>query len=98
MPLIRKNILASAGYIPGEQPLDTTTIKLNTNENPYPPSPRVMDAIRSITPEQLRRYPQPSPPPFREAAAKIHGLSPDQIMAINGGDELLASAIRATPG
>ncbi len=98
MNLIRPNILASSGYIPGEQPADTTTIKLNTNENPYPPSPRVMEAIRAITPEQLRRYPNPSARPFREAAAAVHGVSPDQIMAFNGGDELLACAIRACAG
>jgi histidinol-phosphate aminotransferase len=98
MPLVRPNILATAGYIPGEQPLDTTTIKLNTNENPYPPSPRVMEAIRTVTPEQLRRYPSPNARPFREAAAAVHGVSPDQIMAFNGGDELLACAIRACAG
>jgi histidinol-phosphate aminotransferase len=95
---LRPNVLAAAGYIPGEQPADTTTIKLNTNENPYPPSPRVMEAIRAITPEQLRRYPNPNARPFREAAAKVHNLTPDHIMAFNGGDELLSVAIRAAAG
>jgi histidinol-phosphate aminotransferase len=95
MSLVRPNIAATAGYIPGEQPTDTSTIKLNTNENPYPPSPHVMDAIRAVTPEQLRRYPNPNARPFREAAAQVHGIAPDQIMAFNGGDELLACAIRA---
>jgi len=98
MSLVRPNILSTAGYIPGEQPLDDTTIKLNTNENPYPPSPKVMDAIRAITPEQLRRYPSPNARLFREAAARVHGISPDQIMAFNGGDELLTCAIRAAAG
>ncbi|HVX86559.1 MAG TPA: histidinol-phosphate transaminase [Phycisphaerae bacterium] len=94
-PPLRQNVLASPGYTPGEQPADTSTIKLNTNENPYPPSPRVLDAIRAITPDQLRRYPNPNARPFREAAAKIHNLPPDWIMAFNGGDEFLSVAIRA---
>ena len=98
MPLFRDNILQTAGYVPGEQPTDTTTIKLNTNENPYPPSPRVMDAIRAVTAEQLRRYPSPSGQKFREAAAKVHGLTPDYILPFNGGDELLSVAIRAAAG
>jgi histidinol-phosphate aminotransferase len=95
MSMLRPNVLSSAGYVPGEQPTDPTVIKLNTNENPYPPSPKVMDAIRAITPEQLRKYPSPSGQPFREAAAKVHGLSPDFILPFNGGDELLSVAIRA---
>ncbi len=98
MSLVRENVLKSAGYIPGEQPADSTTIKLNTNENPYPPSPRVMDAIRAVTAEQLRRYPNPNARPFREAAAKVHGIPADWIMAFNGGDELLSVAIRAAAG
>jgi histidinol-phosphate aminotransferase len=57
-----------------------------------------MEAIRSITPEQLRRYSSPNARIFREAAAAVHGVSPDQIMAFNGGDELLACAIRACAG
>lgn len=95
MNFIRKNVIISSGYVPGEQPTDTKTIKLNTNENPYPPAPSVMTAIREIQPEQLRRYPNPSARPFREAAAKVHGVSPDQILCFNGGDEFLATAIRA---
>lgn len=95
MDLVRQNVVASAGYVPGEQPTDTKTIKLNTNENPYPPSPAVMAAIAAVSAEQLRRYPNPSARPFREAAAKVHGVSPDQILCFNGGDELLATAIRA---
>ncbi|HVT79574.1 MAG TPA: histidinol-phosphate transaminase [Phycisphaerae bacterium] len=95
---LRPNVLAASGYVPGEPPADTTTIKLNTNENPYPPSPRVMEAIRAITPEQLRRYPNPSARPFREAAATVHGVTPDEILAFNGGDEFLSVAIRAAAG
>jgi histidinol-phosphate aminotransferase len=95
---VRPNIAATAGYIPGEQPTDTTTIKLNTNENPYPPSPKVMEAIRAVTPEALRRYPSPNARAFREAAARVHEVAADQVMAFNGGDELLACAIRACAG
>lgn len=93
--LVRLNIVQAAGYVPGEQPTNTTTIKLNTNENPYPPSPRVLEAIRAITAEQLRRYPSPSANCFRQMAAKIHGVDSDWIMTFNGGDELLAVMIRA---
>src|SRR4051812_21097279 len=95
MPLFRPNVLQSAGYVPGEQPSDTSVIKLNTNENPYPPSPKVLQAIQAITAEQLRRYPSPSGQAFRDAAAKIHNLPADWILPFNGGDELLSAAIRA---
>ncbi len=64
------------------------TIKLNTNENPYPPSPRVMEAIRGVTGEQLRRYPSPTGKAFREAAGGVHGVRADWILPFNGGDEL----------
>jgi histidinol-phosphate aminotransferase len=98
MGLVRDNIAAMQGYTPGEQPQDFSVIKLNTNENPYPPSPRVLDAIRAVTPEQLRRYPSPDARIFREAAARLHDVGPDWIMATNGGDELLALAFRACVG
>jgi histidinol-phosphate aminotransferase len=95
MQILRQNVINSAGYVPGEQPTDPSVIKLNTNENPYPPSPKVMDAIRAVTPEQLRKYPSPSGQSFREAAARVHNLTPDHILPFNGGDELLNVAIRA---
>ena len=98
MSFLRPNILASSGYVPGEQPVDPSVIKLNTNENPYPPSPKVMEAIAGVTAEQLRRYPSPQGKLFREAAAKLHNLSPDWILPFNGGDELLSVAIRAAAG
>ncbi len=98
MGLVRDNILAMTGYVPGEQPLDTQVIKLNTNENPFPPSPRAMEAIAGVTPEQLRRYPSPDAMAFRQAAARVHGISPDMILATNGGDELLAMVFRACVG
>ena len=81
------------GYTPGKQPLSHDTIKLNTNENPYPPSPVVMDALHAIEPEQLRRYPEPLADGFRNATAALHGVTPEQIVAVNGGDELLRLAI-----
>jgi histidinol-phosphate aminotransferase len=98
MSIFRDNVVSAAGYVPGEQPLDSVTIKLNTNENPYAPSPRVMEAIAAVTGEQLRKYPSPSGQAFRVAAAKIHGLEPDWILPFNGGDELLSVAIRAAAG
>jgi histidinol-phosphate aminotransferase len=98
LPLFRDNILKSAGYVPGEQPADLLTVKLNTNENPYPPSPKVLDAIRALTAEQLRRYPSPTGKAFRDAAAAVHGIPADWILPFNGGDELLSVAIRAAAG
>ncbi|MEM9345428.1 MAG: histidinol-phosphate transaminase [Planctomycetota bacterium] len=89
MPTPRDNIQKLSAYTPGEQ-LDTSVVtKLNTNENPYPPSPKVMDAVRGLGPEKLRVYPPPLAQPFREAAAELHGVAPDSIIATNGGDELL---------
>lgn len=95
MSMLRANVIGAAGYVPGEQPTDPGVVKLNTNENPYPPSPGVMEAIRQVTAEQLRRYPSPSGQAFREAAAAVHGVGADWILPFNGGDELLSVAIRA---
>ena len=93
MSYFRDNIEKAAGYEPGFQPSEPDVVKLNTNENPYPPSPMVMKAIAEITPEQLRRYPDPMSNVFREVAAKINDVEPDWIMCCNGGDELLKMAI-----
>jgi len=95
MSYFRKNIQNATPYQPGFQPKETNVLKLNTNENPYPPSPAVIEAIRSVTPEQLRRYPDPTAAIFRTEAAQIHNLAPESIMCCNGGDELLSLAIRA---
>ncbi len=95
MGYFRENIEKAKGYEPGFQPAETDVIKLNTNENPYPPSPAVMDAIRDISEEQMRRYPDPHGNKFRKAAAEVNGVGPDYIMCCNGGDELLKIAIRA---
>jgi len=83
------------GYVPGEQPMLRGLIKLNTNENPAPPSPKVIRAIRSAADDRLRLYPNPSAQPLREALAKFHGCKPENIIIGNGSDELLALATRA---
>jgi histidinol-phosphate aminotransferase len=85
-------------YVPGEQPLVAHPVKLNTNENPYPPSPRVLDAIRrelGETGEPLRRYPDPTALRLRETVAAYHGLRADQVFAGNGSDEVLALTFQA---
>jgi len=88
-----------APYVPGEQPLPgEKVVKLNTNENPFPPSPRVLEAIRNIDGEQLRRYPSPKADAFRDTAASVHGVSADMILAGNGSDEILAIAMRTFLG
>lgn len=89
----RKRIAAMHGYVPGKQPTSPDVIKLNTNENPYPPSPAVMHAIHAVRPEALRKYPSPAADGFRAVAAEVHGLTPENIVAVNGGDELLRMAI-----
>ena len=90
---VRPHIEALAPYQPGEQPDDGQVVKLNTNENPYPPAAVVLAAIRAVGPDALRRYPPPTAAPFRAAAAAAHGVSPDMVIATNGGDELLRMAI-----
>lgn len=83
------------GYTPGEQPgIGERVVKLNTNENPFPPSPKVMQAVREIEAEALRRYPNPSAGPFRTAAAKVLGVEPGMILAGNGSDDILTIATR----
>jgi len=98
MTYFRKNIEEIEGYTPGEQPTDPTVVKLNTNENPYPPSPRVLEAIRSITPEQLRRYPHPLANQFRDKAAEIFGVTREMIICGNGMDDILNMTVRAFSG
>ena len=85
-------------YVPGEQPALAHPVKLNTNENPYPPSPRVVDAIRRELGQDgasLRKYPDPTARALREAVAKHHGLRVEQVFAGNGSDEVLAHAFQA---
>ena len=89
----REVVRRMAGYVYGEQPRDPAIVKLNTNENPYPPSPAVARAIRSFDTDSLRRYPPATAEPLRRALAGRLGLSPDQVVVTNGGDEALRLAI-----
>jgi len=95
MSYFRDNVERMEGYTPGFQPKAADIVKLNTNENPYPPSPLVMKALAQIKPEQLRRYPDPLGNAFREAVAELNGVEPENILCCNGGDDLLSIAIRA---
>ena len=95
MGYFRENIEKVKGYEPGFQPKETDVIKLNTNENPYPPSPAVMKVLAEISTERLRRYPDPIGNEFRQAAAEVNGVQPENIMCCNGGDDLLTIAFRA---
>jgi histidinol-phosphate aminotransferase len=92
---VRSNIAAMAGYVPGEQPRGGGFIKLNTNESPYPPSPKVFEAIReALTGDRLRKYPEPLGDTFREAAAPVLGVRPEQILVGNGSDDVLTILTR----
>lgn len=85
-------------YVPGEQPALAKPVKLNTNENPYPPSPRVLEAIRAElgeAAESLRRYPDPVAKGLRAVVARHHGIRADQVFVGNGSDEVLAHAFQA---
>lgn len=82
-------------YVPGEQPRIANLIKLNTNENPYPPSPRVIGAIAQAAQQGLQLYPDPESAALRQAVAACHGLDAGQVFAGNGSDEVLAHAFFA---
>ncbi|QQO10615.1 pyridoxal phosphate-dependent aminotransferase [Breznakiella homolactica] len=82
-------------YVPGEQPRDRQYIKLNTNENPYPPSPAVFEAIHRAASDSLRLYPDPECTEFREAAARACRVKPEWVFAGNGSDEILAFVFAA---
>ncbi len=77
-------------YVPGEQPKLANLVKLNTNENPYPPSPRVLEALRQEVAETLRLYPDPNADRLKETLADYYGLNPGQVFVGNGSDEVLA--------
>lgn len=82
-------------YVPGEQPQGRKVIKLNTNECPWGPSPRVLAALRATADERLRLYPDPDACPLKQAAAAANGLQPAQVFAGNGSDEVLAHVFQA---
>jgi histidinol-phosphate aminotransferase len=79
-------------YVPGEQPADLNLVKLNTNENPYGPSPRVIEAVRAELGDRLRLYPNPESDALRDAIARMHGLTREHVFVGNGSDEVLAHA------
>ena len=82
-------------YKPGEQPSIDRLIKLNTNENPYPPSPAVLSALQRAANADLRLYPDPEGRKLKQTIAEIHGLSEANVFLGNGSDEVLAHAFYA---
>jgi histidinol-phosphate aminotransferase len=82
-------------YVPGEQPRLEKLVKLNTNESPYPPSPKVLEAISGVGADALRRYPDPESTELRQAIAVMHGIQPEQVFVGNGSDEVIALAFLA---
>ncbi len=93
---IRAVVRAVPPYVPGEQPAaERRVVKLNTNENPYPPSPAVLRALHDAVDERVRLYPDPEAVALREEAARLYDVPADWIMAGNGSDELLALLLRA---
>lgn len=93
--LIRPLVRSMHAYVPGEQPKIRGLIKLNTNENPYPPSPKVLAAVRKAVDGRLRLYPNPTSQRLREQLARLHRCTPAHIFIGNGSDECLALAVRA---
>ncbi len=98
MSYFRTNILEMDGYTPGEQPQAGKFIKLNTNENPYPPSPNVARAIAARLEDGLERYPDPMAGAFCKRAGEVLGFDPSWILCGNGSDDILTIATRAFVG
>lgn len=90
-PLVRE----LHAYVPGEQPKIKGLVKLNTNENPFPPSPKVLRAVKNSVDGRLRLYPNPTAEKLRAKLAKLHKCKPENILVGNGSDEVLALAVRA---
>lgn len=95
--MFRPEVIAMSPYVPGEQPQTGKAIKLNTNENPYPPSPKVAEAI-SVAATRLERYPDPLGTAFRIAAAGVLKVDPDMVLCGNGSDDCLTILTRAFVG
>lgn len=91
----REEIEAMAGYTPGEQPKVSRLIKLNTNENPYPPSPKAMEVLKEFDSSRLHRYPNANADEFCEAVAERFGISRNMVIAGNGSDDILTITFRA---
>ena len=92
--MIARSVRRLEAYTPGEQPRARRVVKLNTNENPYPPSPRCSEVLRGFDPDKLRRYPDPVFTDLRTALAELNGTTPEQIFVGNGSDEVLSVAAR----
>jgi histidinol-phosphate aminotransferase len=97
-PMFRAAVRAMQGYVPGEQPQHGKFLKLNTNENPYPPSPAVIAAIGEAANAKLERYPDPLGTAFRIQAATVLGVDPDWILCGNGSDDILTIVTRGLVG
>lgn len=96
MPYFRTTIDTLEAYQPGEQPVPgTDVVKLNSNENPYPPSPKALAVLREIEGEELRHYPRPFADEFRTAAADVLDVSTDQLLVGNGSDDILTILFRS---
>jgi histidinol-phosphate aminotransferase len=93
--LLRPSVRALHGYPPGEHPKVRGLVKLNTNENPYPPAPAVLRAIRKAADDRLRLYPDPTSQPLRAKLAEVHGCAAGNVFVGNGSDEVLAYLVRA---
>ena len=93
--LFAKNLIDIEPYVAGEQPKNDKIIKLNANENPYPPSPKVQEAISAFDAETLKKYPPMDAAPLRKAIAEFYGIGQDCVFAGNGSDDVLAAAFRA---
>jgi histidinol-phosphate aminotransferase len=93
--MLTQRIKRLSPYVPGEQPQDRTYIKLNTNENPYPPTPEIGPFLKSFDIERLRLYPDPLFGPLREAISKRYNIDTSQVFVGNGSDEVLAFAFYA---
>src|SRR5436190_16281646 len=98
MSYVRRQVERMSGYVPGEQPKVPGLIKLNTNENPYPPSAKVLDEIRAAVDAGLRLYPDPTASALRQKLGKMHGFDPEQIIVGNGCDDILNLCVRAFCG
>ena len=93
--LVRLLVRHLHAYVPGEQPKIPGLVKLNTNENPYPPSAKVLAAVKAAADDRLRLYPNPTADCLRQKLARLHRCQPENLIVGNGSDELLALATRA---
>jgi len=98
MGYFRDNIERMQGYVPGLQPTGRGFIKLNTNENPYPPSPKVLEAVKGAASDALRRYPDPMANEFRDAVAEGYGVAREEVLGGNAADDLLSIIARSFLG